>query len=183
MNKVINIATSLFQFLPLTVFSFYSFRTGVPSQERLFNGFMIGAVLAVMQLIWLMRQQRPANRLILGANLWLIIGGVAVFLKLWNVLNIYRELREAGVLAGMLAIGIVTALFSRAGYVGSMSGETVLVRRYSYLLLFATAFAMLCGLYFRGNTFLSAVIPILVLVMLHRFLNARLGIVCRGDNV
>ena len=174
MNKAISIVTSLLQFLPLTVFTLYSFRTGVPSQERLFNGFMIGAVVAVIQLIWLMRQQRPANRLILGANLWLIIGGVAASLQLWGVLRIYRELREAGVVACMLGIGIVTTLFSRPGYVGSMNGETSLVRKYSFLLLFATMPALLCGLYFRGNTLLAAVIPIIVLAVLNRFLNARL---------
>lgn len=171
MNKAINITTSLFQFLPLTVFTLYSFRTGVPSQERLFNGFIIGAVVAVIQLLWLMRQQRPANRLILGANLWLIIGGAAVSLQLWGVLKIYRELREAGVLACMFEIGIVTTLFSRAGYVGSMSGETAQVRKYSYLLLFATMLALLSGLYFRGNTLLAAVIPIIILAVLNRQFN------------
>ncbi|MBI5483506.1 MAG: hypothetical protein HY888_03465 [Deltaproteobacteria bacterium] len=175
MSKTINSATGLFQFVPLTVFTFYSFRTGVPTQERLFNGFMIGAVVAVIQLLWLMRQQRPANRLVLGANLWLIIGGAAVFLQLWGVLKIYRELREAGVLAGMFEIGIVTTLFSPAGYVGSMNGEAALVRKYSYLLLFATMLALLFGLYFRGNTLLAAVIPIVILAVLNRLFNKKLA--------
>lgn len=175
MNKVRTIAASLFQFLPLSVFTIYSFRTGVPSQERLFTGFMIGAVVAVIQLIWLLRQQRPANRLILGANLWLIIGGAAVYFQLWGILKLFREMREAGLLASMLAIGIVTTLFSPAGYIGSSHADAVLVRKKSCLLLLVTVLALLCGLYFRGNTLFAAVIPIIILAVLNRFFCAGLA--------
>ncbi len=174
MKKAINIANNLLQFLPLSVFTIYSFRTGVPSQERLFQGFMIGAIIAAIQFLWLMRQPRPANRLILGANLWLITGGVAAFLQLWGVLKLFGQLREAGVVVCMLGIGICTTLFSPAGYVGSMTGEATLVRKYSLLLLFATMLALVCGLYFRGNTLWAAVAPITVLAVLNRQLNKRL---------
>jgi hypothetical protein len=175
MKKTLAIAASLLQFLPLTVFTLYSFRTGVPSQDRLFNGFMIGAVVAVMQLLWIMRQERPANRLIMGVNLWLIIGGTAAFFQFWNILKVYRELREAGVLVCMLAIGTITTLLSPSGYVGSLTGETTRVRTYSFLLLFATLLALLCALYFRGNTLLAAVVPIVVLAVLNRYFNTRLA--------
>ena len=175
MKKAISIVKNFSQFLPLSLFATYSFRTGAPSQERLFEAFMIGAIAAAIQLLWVMGQQRPANRLILGANLWLLIGGVAAYLRLWEVLQIYKELREAGIFVLILLIGLLTTVFSPTGYIGGRSESSTIVRRYSLLLLLGTILALSLSLSFRGNTFIAAVLPIVFLVALNRLLNARLN--------
>lgn len=175
MNKTLNLTSTLLQFLPLTVFTVYSFRTGIPSQERLFQGFMIGAVAALLQVVWLMRQRTPANRLILGVNVWLIAGGIAVYFKLWGVLKMYRELRESGVLACMLGTGIIATVFSPAGFSGSLSGNVPLIFRYSCVLIFLTSLALTCSIYLRGNMFWAAVVPIAVLSIAYRQINIKLA--------
>ncbi|HSC69017.1 MAG TPA: hypothetical protein VLC79_15090, partial [Cellvibrio sp.] len=65
---------ALIQFLPLSLFSSFAFWNGVPSNERWVQAFELGAVMGIIQLVIVYFQPNPVNRLILGANLYLIVG-------------------------------------------------------------------------------------------------------------
>ncbi len=67
----------LLGFLALAVFAAVAFGSGAPSDDRLIGAFKLGALLAAIELCVLLLRTAPANRLIIGANLWLLAGGTA----------------------------------------------------------------------------------------------------------
>ncbi|WP_373975535.1 nucleoporin NDC1 [Chitinibacter sp. SCUT-21] len=164
---------ALVQFFPLSIFALYAFWHGAPSDERWLAAFQIGALLALIQLIWVLRQAQPANRLILAANLYLIAGGMAAFFQQWWFLKLYGSLRVAAIFVFILAVGIVTTLCSPAGFIAQAAAPTQQVRTASYYLLAATLIALTVSLYYRGNQTWAAVVPIVSLVILQRILARR----------
>jgi hypothetical protein len=83
---------ALVQFFPLSLFAAYAFWHGQPTNERWVNAFTLGAVAAAVQLLIVARQPRPLNRLMLGANLYLLVGGAAAIARQWWLLNFYGRL-------------------------------------------------------------------------------------------
>ena len=101
-RRFIGAASNLVQFFPLSLFATYAFWRGAPTGERWVQAFELAALAAVVQLLILLPQRRPMNRLILGANLYLLIGGAAALAKQWWLLEAYGALRESGIFLSML---------------------------------------------------------------------------------
>ena len=74
---------ALVQFFPLSIIACYAFWDGTPTVQRWLDAFEVGALLGMIQLLFLAPQKRLLNRLILAGNLYLICGGVAVFFQQW----------------------------------------------------------------------------------------------------
>ena len=68
-------------FLALAVFAALAFGGGKATDEQMIYAFKVGAVIAAFELAVLFWRREPANRLIIGANLWLLVGGVAAILE------------------------------------------------------------------------------------------------------
>lgn len=132
----------LFQFLPLSVFVTYAYWHGSPGPERWVEAFKVGAALALVQFVLALLGTTPVNRLILGANLYLLVGGAAGVAKQWDVLTLYGRFMESGVFVYMTLVGLVTTVWSPVGYVGVPHPDTRKVRRYSLYLLAVTAGAL-----------------------------------------
>ena len=129
---------------------------------------MCGAVAAI-ELVVLLARAAPANRLIVGANLWLIAGGLAAFLEQWWFLRVYQHFGEASLFFAMLCVGVLSTALSPAGFIGKL-GQRDKVLRASVLLAGAVMVAMLVAIYFRGNVKVAAVVPVIALSWLGRFL-------------
>lgn len=155
-------------FIALAVFGAYAF-AGPPSDQRWVAAFKLGAALAVMELLYLWWRSLPANRLILGANLWLLAGGLAAATQQWWLLLGYQRWGEASLFVAMLVVGLAATLGSRAGFVGA-AGPPHKVRRASLALLAAVAGALATAVAFRGDAKLAAVLPVIGLSWLNRAL-------------
>ena len=169
------------QFVPLSLFAAYAFWAGpAPSRERWMSAFMVGGAAALLHLLLVLRQPTPVNRLLLGANLYLLVGAAAAVTRLWPLLLVYAELKEAGIFVWMLLVGIVTTAASPAGYVGRLHANDRRVRAFSLALLGLTALALAMSVAFRGNATWAAVVPVTALALANQILAHRLDPPTRG---
>jgi len=167
-------AFALVQFFPLSLFATYAFWRGQPTDERWVTAFTLGAVAAAIQLVIVLPQSRPVNRLILGANVYLLVGGAAAIAQQWWLLRLYARLNESGIFLFILAVGIVATFASPAGFVAIADADRRIVRRYSVWLLAATFVASLASIAFQGNRTWSAVVPLIALAALQRIFMQRM---------
>lgn len=165
---------ALIQFLPLSSFASFAFWNGVPTNERWIQAFEFGALAGIVQLIIIYFQPNPVNRLILGANLYLIVGGVAAFLNQWWLFKLYGSLQESAIFIFILGVGLITTFATAAGFLSVQTSAASKVKNYSYYLLIATLVALLCSLLFQGDRTWSVIVPIIVLALLQRFFSYKL---------
>ena len=163
----------LIGFIALAFFAYLALGRGPTTDESFVFAFRASSLLAVGELALLLARAAPANRLILGANLWLILGGVAAFAEQWWWLRVYEQFGEASLFLAMLLVGVVSTLFTPSGFVAKL-GPKLSVQRSSLLLLIAVGCALAVAVYFRGNVKYAAVIPVIALSWLNRLLQHRL---------
>jgi hypothetical protein len=159
----------LLGFLALAFFAFLAFASPNPTDEGLLFAFKAATPVAVAELAFLWWRPTPANRLILGANLWLVAGGLAAWMQQWSWLQGYQRLGEASLFMAMGAAGLVTTAFSPAGFVAATGPRRPVVMA-SLCLLLAVGVALIAAIYFRGNVKFAAVIPVIALSWLNRLL-------------
>lgn len=168
-SVVVAVIEYLLGFLALAFFAFLAFGGGPSTDERLVFAFKASAPVAVVELAALLWRPAPANRLILGANLWLISGGLAAFLEQWWWLKGYQQLAEAGLFMSMAMVGLATTTLSPAGFV-AVAGPRRPVVFASLALLAAVCLALFVAIHFRGNVKFAAVVPVIALSWLNRLL-------------
>ena len=159
----------LLGFLALAVFAYLAFASGPTSDERFVNAFKIASIVAVVELAVLLTRASIANRLIIGANIWLALGGAAASLEQWWLLRVYQHFGEASLFASMFAVGVVSIAVSPAGFIGKVGTRAVVLQR-SVLLLLAVSAALIIAVYYRGNVKYAAVFPVIALSWLNRLL-------------
>lgn len=164
---------ALVQFLPLSLFATYAAWHGGPEEQRWREAFEVGSVAALIQLVIVMLQPRPVNRLVLAANIYIMLGGLAYLTKQWWFLKIYDALRESAIFVTMLGVGVVTTVFTRPGYAAVTDAPRPAAVHASLWLLAATALALGVSFLFHGNRTLAAVLPIVGLAVLQRTLANR----------
>ena len=165
---------ALIQFLPLSSFASFAFWNGAPTSERWIQAFEFGAVAGLIQLIIIFFQPNPVSRLILGANLYLIVGGLAAFFQQWWLFKLYGSLQESAIFIFIFCVGLVSTFATTAGFLSVQTNAKKRVRNYSYCLLTATVIALMCSLLFQGNRAWSVVVPIIALVLLQRLFSYKL---------
>lgn len=159
----------LLGFLALAVFAAVAFSAGAPTDERLISAFKIGAVLAAVELAVLLARAPPANRLIVGANAWLLAGGLAAFTEQWWWLKGYQRLGESSLFLSMLCVGMVTTAFTPTGFVAAAGPRRHMIVA-SLVLLLSVGVAGAMSVHFRGDVKWAAVVPIIALSWLNRLL-------------
>lgn len=168
-SGLIAVAEYLLGFLALAFFAFLAFGRGPASDDTLLFAFKAAAPVAAAELAFLLRRPAPASRLILGANLWLLAGGLAAVLQQWWWLKGYQQLGEASLFIAMLLVGLATTALSPAGFVAATGARRPVVLA-SLGLLFAVVLALLAAVHFRGNVKFAAVLPVIALSWLNRLL-------------
>jgi hypothetical protein len=148
-SRVRSLAFAFIQFLPLSLFASYAFWYGAPSNERWVEAFTIGALAAAIQLLIVLSRGRPANRLILGANLYLLVGGIAATARQWWLLGVYGRLTETGIFLSILTVGVLATLLTPAGFVGVRAANVQAVRWYSAAVVPLIGLALLQRVFAR----------------------------------
>ena len=172
-SVVLAVLEYLVGFLALAFFAYLAFGRGHPTDESFVFAFKVSGVVAAVELALLLARATPANRLILGANIWLIAGSVAAFFEQWWWLRFYQQFGEASLFVSMLLVGLVSTFSSSAGFIAKR-GPSPSVLRASLVLLAAVACALAVAIYFRGNVKYAAVIPVIALSWLNRLLRHQL---------
>ena len=168
-SAVLAIVEYLLGFLALACFAFLAFGSGPATDDRLLLAFKVTAPIAAAEVAVLLWRTAPASRLILGANLWLVAGGLAAYLQQWWWLKAYQQLGEAGLFISMALVGLATTAFSPAGFVAAVGSRRPVVLA-SIGLLAAVCVALLAAVHFRGNVKFAAVLPVIALSWLNRLL-------------
>ena len=157
---------ALIQFLPLSTFAVFAFWHGVPANDRWLQSFLFGALLGLIQLAILLPQKKTLNRLVLACNIYLILGGLAVFFQQWWYLKIYGSFRESAIIILIVIIGSITTLYSSSGFIAVKGSD----RKFSVYLLLASVSMIPFAVIFQGNRIYAAVLPIIFLAILQRYL-------------
>jgi hypothetical protein len=122
-------------FIALAVFASLAFGRGTPTEATWRVAFMIAGALAIAELLVLIFAFiKPANRLIIAANIYLALGGLAFALDQEWFLRRYEQLGLSAILLLMFLVGIFSTVFSPAGFVGA-TGNPARVRQASYVLI------------------------------------------------
>jgi hypothetical protein len=177
MKGILNVGRFLLQFFPLTVFLKVALLNGAPQAADWLNAFIWGGSAAIFQLALsrFFSRGHPLNRMILGVNLYLIIGGVAVLTNHITLLETLNILKESGIFLCMLIVGVSATAASKSGFVGAV--ETSMqrdIRHYSMWLIILTCVAVAVSFWFRGQMIISAAIPLIVLSVATRIFKRRL---------
>jgi hypothetical protein len=158
---------ALIQFFPLSIFAIFAFWDEVPSNDHWLNAFQLGALLGLIQLAILVPLKKPLNRLVLAGNIYLILGGTAAFFHQFWYLQLYDLLRESAIILLMAIIGAISTFSSSSGFI-AVKGSA---RIFSIYLLIATVLMLPFAIYFEGNRIYAAVLPIIFLAILQRYLS------------
>ena len=167
-HALIAVVEYVLGFFALAVFAAYAFAHGTPSEARWISAFKLGGCLAALELLVLWRRKPIANRLVVGANLWLLVGGAAALTQQWWVLeDYYQHFGEASLFAAMLGVGVVSTFVLPGGFVAVLGPRRkVLVA--SMVLLVAVLAALFVAVVYRGDTRIAAVLPVIALSWLNR---------------
>jgi len=178
-NKVNNMfkkLAPLFQFLPLSLFSTIGFWYPQTSNQNWLLAFQVAALVGIVQLLLIVKQQTVMSRLILSANLYLILGGLAAFFQQWWYLELYNTLQESAIFIMMLFVAVITMLGTNNGFVGIDKAliidakERVKINKKSAYLFIGVLVSLVVSVFFKGNITISVVAPIVVLAIFQRYL-------------
>jgi len=173
---MLNKLAPIFQFLPLSVFSLIAFWQPQTSNQTWLLAFQVAALVGIAQLILIFTQKIVMSRLILSANFYLILGGVAALCQQWWYLELYNILQESAIFIMMIVVAIITMFISNNGFVGiNKSGikdakERFNINKKSAYLFAAVLVSLVVSFIFKGEIALSAVTPIIILALFQRYL-------------
>ena len=157
------------EFVPLILY--YTFArpaTDDSAGQQWEIAFTFSGVLSVVTLSVLLRHKTYIlNRVMLGANLFLISGAVAVLLRLSPLLDLYGHMDPAPLFAWVLAVGMATSLFSPHGFVGSPDSDGKRKHLHSALLLAAAVVALVISVLLRGQMFYADILPFIGLFIIN----------------
>jgi len=173
---MLNKIAPLFQFLPLSLFSMIGFWQPETSNQTWLLAFQVAALVGIFQLLLIIKLKVIMSRLILSANIYLILGGLASFFQQWWYLEFYNILQETAIFLVMIFVGIITMTWSKNSFVGIDKThvkdvvERISINKKSSYLFVAVLLSLIFSLVFKGNITLSVVTPIIFLALFQRYL-------------
>jgi hypothetical protein len=173
---MLNKLSTLLQFLPLSLFSMIGFWQAETSNESWLLAFQVAALVGICQLVLISKLKIVMSRLILSANIYLILGGLAAFFQQWWYLAFYSMLQESAIFIVMIVVGMTTMLFSNNGFVGinktriKETKHRININKKSAYLFIAVLISLAVSWLFKGDIALSVIAPIVVLALLQRYL-------------
>lgn len=163
---------SLLSFIPIFVFLIYARikellgSCNVGWQEPFYIGALLAIVLTTLQYY----TGLILDRLMMGANLFLIASAFFFLFQINPCLSFLGAYKGPSFIVAVLLVGIYTTFFTRYGFVGC-TGDHHKIRHASLLLIIATLAALAWAFIFNPHGLLiSAVIPFIALRMLNEYL-------------
>ena len=169
------VAWSIIQFVPLSVFLILS-ETGDDNYDPWPRAFMTGGSIAAIGFIvvWNFAQRLRFDRLLIGVNVFLIIGGLITASDNESLISAYRWLREAAMFGWIIVVGLIATLSTKRGFIDVEHNDSKAVQRASWLALICCGIAFGISFYFRGSGSLwAAPAPFIGLVIARRLVQWR----------
>ena len=167
---------SLLSFIPIFTFVIYAriknlfSSCSVAWQEPFYIGGMLAIVLTTLQVF----AGIILDRLMLGANLFLVLSSFFFLFQINPCISILGAYKGPSFIAAVLLVGLLTTFFTPAGFIGSSSLHKKQIRFSSYILLGATVAAFIWSLVFNESGLLiSAIFPFIMLRIFSEHLKKR----------
>ncbi len=173
---MLNKSAHIFQFLPLSLFSMIAFWQPQTSSQTWLLAFQVSALVAIAQLVMMLKQKVVMSRLILSANFYLILGGLASFFQQWWYLKLYNTLQESAIFLVMIVVAVITMIISENGFVGidksavKDAKERLNINKKSAFLFIAVLVSLAISHIFKGDIVISVAAPIVVLALFQHYL-------------
>lgn len=164
----------LFQFLPLSIFLITSRSHGFTNEAWAF-AFQAGAVAAIIEFaILLPLLGNRMNRLIAGANVFLLLGGSAFFFKLTSILVFISTFRETGIFICLIVTCLLAFVATPTGVFEDKLSKHGREKKYSLYFIGGIFLATIWSYLYKGNPLLAGTLPFVFLILLKQFLQRRL---------
>jgi len=162
------------KFLPLTVFML-SARFGGQTDLAWKQAFILGGLCTIVILCIHLYKNVILDRLMLGINLFLLVGSGAFLSNSLYVLYYFGTYKGAVFLSCIAIVGLATTLFSNTGFIGIRTNHTDMIHKTSLQLLFLTIICIAWSLIANDyGLIVSAVIPFVILRMMYAKLGDKL---------
>ena len=147
--------------IPLSIFLIYSQVVGIKESHDWLFPYLLASVSAIASMGYLMWRGVVLNRLSIGINLYFFSGLFGLVVG-WTWLNhLYGQLRGLGMLYWIFAVGCVTSIYSKYGFLGVAQKKGISLARWTLLLLCIPALAM--ALWFSESRFWGEWFPFIFL--------------------
>lgn len=164
------------EFVPLILYFTFSRAATADNAGRQWEiAFIFSGVLSVVTLSVLMRHQPYIlNRVMLGANLFLISGAVAVLLRVSPLLDLYWRINPVPLFVWIVGVGLAASIFSPHGFVGLPDPDRKRRHRHSALLMASAGVALGISVFFRGQIVYADILPFIGLFIVNDRLQSRI---------
>ncbi len=161
------------KFIPLTVFLLYARYQGMTTLAWK-EAFILAGILALCITSILIYKRVLLDRLMLGMNLFFLVGASAFLFAIMPLLYFYGTYKGAAFFCNILFVGFVTTFFAQAGFVGVQTSDASQVRYCSLLLLGGCILGLIWSTLTNAyGLFISAGLPFICLKSLQEFLAKR----------
>lgn len=157
------------QFLPLAAFVFYGRISS--SMDPWSDAFIFAGFCSLFVWLFFEHYNLERDRLLLGMNLFFLLGGYAFLFSCEKLLLWYGDPVGVSFFSCVALVGLLTTLFSQPGFIGVMRKKSQAVQYASFLLFGATVIALIWSVQVAERGWFSAVlIPFVLLFVVRRLL-------------
>ncbi len=175
MSRAAAITVELVQLVPILTLASSFIVAGQVDLERASALFTVSAALAVVITTALAVARAPLNTVLLGTDLWLLLGAVAFGVPVGPLAAALGRLQGAGLFACVLLTGLVLSAAAPRGFLGLAAENGRRRRAGSLALLLLTAGALAWSAAFVDDIRLGGGLPFIALNVSRRILLRRLG--------
>ena len=161
---------AILQWLPLFVFLSFA-RFNEMSDDLWRQAFYVSSICALVVTAFLIYKKIILDRLRFGINLFLISGAFAFLTDSESVLRFFEANKGVVFFSGIIAVGLLTTLFSPLGFIGISVRDKQQLKKMSFVLLGATIGALIWSVFMNDyDTLVAVVVPFIALRFLRKAL-------------
>ena len=161
------------QFVPVIVLASSFIVAGGVDLGRAGTLFIISAACAVVITAVLIRQRVLLNPILVGTNLWLLLGALSFGIPIPALAKIMGQVQAAGLFACALGVGVLFTLTKPTGYIGMRHSRRRLIRKLSVIMIILTAIALAWSYIYVHNIRIGGALPFIVLNVTRRVMIRR----------
>jgi len=164
----------LIEAIPLPIFLIYAELIDQSISQDWQGPYFTSSIAVLLTTTFLIWNKILLNRLIIGINVYLIVGSFGLLTEQVWLNQLYGNMGAAGMLAVIIIVGVVSLALSPEGFIGSTSHDRKTVIMFSLYLLVVAQVAFLCSYYFQGNKMYSEYVPFMVLFAVQGILKSKM---------
>lgn len=132
------------------------------------DAFIVGGIASVVVVAIQLYKKEIIDRCMLGINLFLILGAVGFLCDISLLLYYYSAYKGVSLLSCIAVVGLLTTLFSPAGFIGIEITKKRLIYDASFQLLLVNILAIVWSFIMNSEgLFLAVVVPYLVVCVMY----------------